>query len=590
LSLDVNDGATSDSPRSKKLTQSGRAATADSPDGRVAALRALDAELIAQHTAFRRALAAAQEDAARHAREAEQAQEDAARHAQEAEQAIEDLQERLFWLDRFDIDLNVLMDRRAVRGLRLAARSLRRIVSAISARRERLGPRHRLGPAEEPSSGAAPAPDGRPPGESASLRPLDKSTPAPRSRDPRPFTVLPECECHVYDEIGRVLHGECSPLEPWVDGVLERGLRIALVVPHFGFGSGGHALVFGLGARLEARGHLVSYWLHDPFELSEAWSDADVRSAIIDGYAPISGPAFRDFSTWSGADIVVATGWQTVYPVTRLPRCRARAYLVNDHEPEFYATSIESYSAEQTYRLGLPCIVGGGPWLRAVLEKRYDAYIAGEFRYPVAEHYRQRPVARRTDTIIFYARERTPRRAAGLGALALEELKRRRPDIRVLTFGDIAAPRVAFAFDTYGLIDGEALSWLYSEATIGMAFSMTHGSLVPHDMAACGLPVVDLDGFGTAAEHRGTGVVELVPFDPYAIADALEQLLDDPELRARRARAGLAYVRDLTWELATDEVETALRRLVQVPSRTVEATGILEARQLDALRTCGDVG
>ena len=394
-----------------------------------------------------------------------------------------------------------------------------------------------------------------------------------RTQRPQSCTVLPERERHVYDEIGRVLHGECAPLEPSVIGVPERHLRIALVVPHFGFGSGGHAIVFGLGAGLEARGHLVSYWLHDPFELSEARSDADLRSAIIDGYAPISGPAFRDFSAWSGADIVVATGWQTVYPVMRLPRCRARTYLVNDHEPEFYATSIESYSAEQTYRFGLPCIVGGGPWLRATLEKRYGACIAGEFRYPVAEHYRQRPVPRRTDTIIFYAREQTPRRAVGLGALALEELKRRRPEIRVLTFGDVAVPRVGFAFDTYGLTDGETLSWLYSEATIGMAFSMTHDSLVPHDMAACGLPVVDLDGFGTGAEHRDTGVVELVPIDPHAIADALERLLDDPELRARRARAGLAYVRDLTWELATDEVEIALRRVVQMAARTVEWNG-----------------
>ena len=46
-------------------------------------------------------------------------------------------------------------------------------------------------------------------------------------------------------------------------------------------------------------------------------------------------------------------------PCTRrcmLDQCRARAYVVNDHEPEFYATSTEREMAEDTYRHGLHCI------------------------------------------------------------------------------------------------------------------------------------------------------------------------------------------------------------------------------------------
>jgi glycosyltransferase involved in cell wall biosynthesis len=129
-------------------------------------------------------------------------------------------------------------------------------------------------------------------------------------------------------------------------------------------------------------------------------------------------------------------------------------------------------------------------------------------------------------------------------------------------FGHRQAQATTFAYEHLGLVRGEQLAWLYSQATIGMALSMTHGSLVPHDMMACGLPCVDLDGYGTGAEHRETGAVELVPFDPREIATALERLLDDPELRVERARAGLAYVADHTWERACGSVERGLRRVL----------------------------
>ena len=66
----------------------------------------------------------------------------------------------------------------------------------------------------------------------------------------------------------------------------------------------------------------------------------------------MSAPVFKGFDDWYGADVAVATGWDTAYPAALLPNCRARAYLINDHEPEFFATSAESLWAERTYELG----------------------------------------------------------------------------------------------------------------------------------------------------------------------------------------------------------------------------------------------
>ncbi len=66
----------------------------------------------------------------------------------------------------------------------------------------------------------------------------------------------------------------------------------------------------------------------------------------------------------------MATGWQTVFPLLAARRLRARAYLINDHEPEFYATSVESSWAAETYRQGLYGIAGS-PWLRDLYVERY---------------------------------------------------------------------------------------------------------------------------------------------------------------------------------------------------------------------------
>ena len=78
--------------------------------------------------------------------------------------------------------------------------------------------------------------------------------------------------------------------------------------------------------------------------------------------------------------MAIATGWQTVHPTLMLDQCRARAYIVNDHEPDFYAASTEREMAEDTYRHELHCIAAS-PWLRDLLIDRYatsaDAFQLG---------------------------------------------------------------------------------------------------------------------------------------------------------------------------------------------------------------------
>jgi len=336
-----------------------------------------------------------------------------------------------------------------------------------------------------------------------------------------------------------------------------------MVIPHFSRGSGGHNTLFQIFTRLERRGHACSVWLADYHGYSRAVWPAVLRHDINEFFAPFQGPVYKDFSAWQGADVAIATGWQTVHAMLELDKCRARAYVVNDHEPDFYPASTEHELASDTYRHGLHCIAAS-PWLRDLLIERYDTS-AEAFQLGV-EHdtYYPRPIERQPATVIYYARYATPRRAVPIGLMALAELKRRRPDTRIVLFGTDEVLHASFPYEHVDVLSPTQLSWLYSEATVGLCLSLTNFSLMPKEMLACGLPCVELAGVSAESIFGADGPLELAPLDPTRIADALERLLVDRTEWERRSREGIEFVASHTWDRATDEVEAGVRHALRV--------------------------
>jgi O-antigen biosynthesis protein len=440
----------------------------------------------------------------------------------------------------------------------------RRVFSALGSRAERLPPALRAGLSLEGRADATGAGAGNPLGAGEHA----EGTSSIERHVSRP--VLP-ATAHVDAKVARDDYELCmrvasdgpAPLLEPIEGMAERErLRLAMVIPPFSRGSGGHNTLFQIFSRLERRGHACSVWLTDFHGYMRAVWPAVLRNDIREFFAPFEGPVYKDFQSWQGADVVIATGWQTVHESLLLDGCHARAYVVNDHEPEFFAASTERVLAEDTYRHNLHCIAAS-PWLRDLLVERYgasaDAFELG------ADHdvYRPQPVERRRDTVVYYARHTTPRRAVPIGLMALSELKRRRPDTRIVLFGADSPLHAAFPYEHLGVLSPEQLSQLYSEATVGLCLSLTNFSLMPKEMLACGLPCVELAGVSAESIFGSDGPLELAPLDPQAIADALERLLDDRERWEQRSREGIEFVASHTWERATDEVEAGLRHALR---------------------------
>lgn len=373
----------------------------------------------------------------------------------------------------------------------------------------------------------------------------------------------------AFDAVDRLLRDGPTPLDPGATAGGDAGaLDVAVVIPWYPPGSGGHATIFNLVRGLEERGHACSVWLDDPEARHAQLAEAQVAAELRELFGGCAGPIRVGFASWRGADVVLATSWPTAYRAQLLPGCGARAYLVQDHEPEFHPTSAESEWAAATYRAGLHCIAASG-WLAGLLRERYGAH-ATHFDLGVDHDvYRDRATARRTDQVLFYARASTERRAVPLGLLALAELHRRRPGVELALFGRDVPERTPFPHQHLGRLPATALAGAYAEAAVGMVLSMTNPSLVPFEMLACGLPCVDVERPSTTAELAPSGAVDLAAFDPGALADALERLLDDAELREQRAAAGVAWVAERTWARAAEQVEaglqTALRRCAAGP-------------------------
>jgi glycosyltransferase involved in cell wall biosynthesis len=389
-----------------------------------------------------------------------------------------------------------------------------------------------------------------------------------------------------YDYVRDYLRHPAVPLDPVSAEDTDAGrLRIAWIVPPFRRGSGGHMTIFNIVKELEARGHSCSIWVTEAGESTFVRSAKVLKDEIRRNFSEIEAKVFRGVQDWHGADVAFATGWQTAFPVAGLAGCKLKAYLVQDYEPDFYPASSQRLWAEQTYRMGYPCIAAS-PWLRDVLRDRFGLK-AEAFELGVDhETYRPLDLERESNTVVYYARPSTPRRAIELGILTLAELSERRPDVRVVLFGDDECPAEASNFEVAGILDERRLARLYNTATAGLVLSLTNYSRIPKEMMACGLPVVDVAHPSVESVFGPSGgVIEMAEADPLALCDRLVELLDAPARRQQLASAAVEFVRPMTWESAAAQIERDLRRwLAERWSESAQADDQRRSARVDSVR------
>jgi glycosyltransferase involved in cell wall biosynthesis len=150
--------------------------------------------------------------------------------------------------------------------------------------------------------------------------------------------------------------------------------------------------------------------------------------------------------------------------------------------------------------------------------------------------------------VFFYARHVTPRRGFELGLLGLTLLHRRNPDIEFILAGwDTSEFHIPFPHQNAGVVPHDELPELYRECDAALVLSFTNLSLLPLEIMACGCPVVSNRGPNTEWMLKDGFNAKLCDPTPQSIADTLETLLRDHDLRHGLIERGLSYAAQTDW-------------------------------------------
>jgi len=359
--------------------------------------------------------------------------------------------------------------------------------------------------------------------------------------------------------------------------------RVWWFVPGFGVGSGGHSNILSMVAELERLGVRSAVVLTD---VASADAAAGMRAAMCVNYAPtLADVITRAEVRTAPGDVLVATDWRSVRAVVEDRGPRRAHYFVQDHEVEFTATGTWSTLAADTYRAGLrPVTLGRG--LAELIGERYGVEPAwtpigiDPGIYGPADPSPSAVVAavrlanpEGLPVLVVYGRRDTARRGVELALAGLELAAQRGARFLCVLFGeDVALDDVTFPWTSVGVLAPRELAALYRSADLGVVLSLTNPSLVPQEMLACGLPVLEVDTPLTRTAFAGLPGCRLASPHPEALADALVQLLaaDGPRSVATvevpaHADAAAALHRELVGSAPVD----GPRMLVGAPSVTV---------------------
>ncbi len=368
-----------------------------------------------------------------------------------------------------------------------------------------------------------------------------------------------------------IAKGEPQPLAPFTRAYNPNKFVIHWIIPDFRKGAGGHMTIFRFVAELSKRGHDQTVWIQNCHNHP---SPAAALARIREWYRPLGDNVLvrflpDDVRGISG-DVVIATDCWTAFPCAQMTGFKKRFYFVQDYEPLFHPVGDLYYTALSTYQFGFTALCAG-KWLEAIA----SSHGMETYRWDLAvDHDVYRPdQGRRNSTtpeIAFYARKYTPRRLVGMGMAALDILAESKERFHITFFGeDLEIGAKNYPYTCLGVADSADLADLYNRATIGLVMSGTNYSLVPLEMMACGLPVVDIDVESTRAAYPEDCAALAAP-NPVAIAKTLKALLASPKRRAELAGRAQKFAGGLDWRSSVSAVERAIAAELAKEGRPVE--------------------
>lgn len=326
---------------------------------------------------------------------------------------------------------------------------------------------------------------------------------------------------------------------------------IGIVMPAIDNFSGGATSVFKFADELQKRGTEVTFLTFDRSQTPE-----ELRAVAAKLHPPLSAK-FASFDKIDGLDLGIATSWQTAYALqANKHKFGTGAYFILDFEAGFYPLSHRFWMAFETYKMGFINLTLG-PWIKKMIQNFDPDIPVKALTFPV--DLRNYPVtAPRIYSgegpfkICVYLKK-SFRRGGALVWESLRLIKARlgdKVDIEVFGLLPFACP---LPFGRHcGKLNAVQLRSLYAQSHLGIVASFSNVSLVPFEMIATGLPVMDFES-STSRDFFEDRSLILTPASPEAVAEAVVTAIANPQglgEMVTRAQQGLA---EKNWALVAAE-------------------------------------
>jgi O-antigen biosynthesis protein len=340
-------------------------------------------------------------------------------------------------------------------------------------------------------------------------------------------------------------------------------LRIVWLIPSIEKASGGHLGIMRAIHHLEGWGHQNRIYVVGRTRVSPAKATAIARS-----FFPIKAEVELFDGKTVDSDALVATLWKTAYVARGIGNTARKFYFVQDLEHLFFAPGALSELAKETYRWGFYGITLGH-WIQNVLQDEFKMECSAYgFCYNRNDYHStgEHRLSARRKRVLFYARPQTERRAFELGILALSLVAKKMPDTEFVMIGCRLQPsQLPFPAILPGVVPLSQLGSWYRSCTAALVLSYTNLSLLPLELMACGCPVVSNRG-ANVESLLADDLAQLADSTPESLARAIEELLENEDLRARKARAAVSFAERINELSEMRRLEASFYRGLNIPA------------------------
>lgn len=339
--------------------------------------------------------------------------------------------------------------------------------------------------------------------------------------------------------------------------------KVTFVIERMAKYNGGQTSILRLGTELSKLGYQVGYIVYKP------QSKSDMEECARCNLSNFKGELYTNkYLDKLNSDIVIASSWDTVAYAKKMKGYKM--YFLQDYEPYFYSFGELFLMAKKTYEQGLH-MVSLGPWNKEMVEKNCNVVSPVDFiefpyerrEYPSCSRNYASYAKKKNFTLAVYLKyygKRLPCITQALLKQVKEEFKKDGINLNIKYFGEDKIFRTE-AGENLGMLSKKELLSLYKKADFGMVASMSNISLVPYEMLATGLPLIEYED-GTFPYFFPENSAILTSLSYKDLYGKLKEAIRNPQILEDMHNTAENYLQSLSWEKSAKQFSEILNNLL----------------------------